>query len=164
MILREKRSREKRERFVPLRPLQEPHCGVHPEAGGTWLCVQHEEAGATAYRFGVTASPISTALSSRECRCCQTIGSTGLVIVSVDTLPSRTSRTRSNLPPGGESEYGIRRTHGRAGTSREASLPMSRDHIGDTSALIPRWPPEQFPLAVAHGSTLAQTGRTRSSR
>jgi hypothetical protein len=39
---------EKPKGFVPLRPLQGPHCGVHPEAGGTWLCVQHEEDGANA--------------------------------------------------------------------------------------------------------------------
>ncbi len=31
-----------------MRPLQGPHCGVHPEVGGTWLCVQHEGDGANA--------------------------------------------------------------------------------------------------------------------
>lgn len=65
-----------------------------------------------------------------------TIGSNGPVIVSADILLCRKSRRRSNLPPGGASQYGIQRTHGRTGTSREASLPMWRVHIGDTSVLI----------------------------
>jgi hypothetical protein len=46
MILREKRSRGKPKGFVTLRPLQGRIAAVHPEAGGTWLCVQHEEDGA----------------------------------------------------------------------------------------------------------------------
>ncbi len=64
------------------------------------------------------------------------IGSNGPVIVSADILSSRTSRRRSNLPPWGAAEYDTQRTHGRTGTSREASLPISNVRIGDMSPSI----------------------------
>jgi Protein of unknown function (DUF1569) len=48
MILREKRSSGKRKGIVPLRRFKGRIAAVHPKAGGTWLCVQHEEDGANA--------------------------------------------------------------------------------------------------------------------
>jgi hypothetical protein len=49
MILREKRSRGKTEAVCPLAPAFGAALrALHPEAGGTMLCVQHEQDGANA--------------------------------------------------------------------------------------------------------------------
>ena len=44
----EKRSRGNPRGMSPCARSRGPHRGVHPEAGGSWLCVQHEEDGANA--------------------------------------------------------------------------------------------------------------------
>jgi hypothetical protein len=48
MILWEKRSRGKTEGVCPLARFRVNRRNAAPEAGGTWLCVQHEEDGANA--------------------------------------------------------------------------------------------------------------------